>query len=93
MITIKGAVGLAKHAMNRIIIAITNCYQTAVGKASYLTIANAEIHSQQQTPCITAHVLRKNLQSALRPAAASDASAAQPPRTASLRHDQRAYIG
>ena len=38
MITLKGAAGLANRAINRIVIAITNRYRTAVGKASYLTI-------------------------------------------------------
>ena len=36
MMNIEGAAGLAKRAINRIVIAITNCYRTAVGKASYL---------------------------------------------------------
>ena len=31
MINIKGAAGLAKRAINRIVIAITNCYRTADG--------------------------------------------------------------
>ena len=29
MINIKGAAGLAKRAINRIVIAVTNCYRTA----------------------------------------------------------------
>ena len=32
MINIKGAAGLAKRAINRIVIAITNCYRTAGGQ-------------------------------------------------------------
>ena len=36
MMNNKGAVGLAKRAINRKVIAITNCYRTAVGKVSYL---------------------------------------------------------
>ena len=40
MINIKNAVGLAKHVINRIVIAITNCYQIAVDKASYLITTN-----------------------------------------------------
>ncbi len=35
MIDIKGTLGLAKRAINRKVIAMTNCYQTAVGKVSY----------------------------------------------------------
>ena len=46
MITIKDALGLAKHAINYIVIAITNCYQTAVGKVSYLITTGTEISSQ-----------------------------------------------
>ena len=36
MINIEGAAGLAKCAINHIVIAINNSYQTAVSKASYL---------------------------------------------------------
>ena len=32
MINIKDAAGLAKRAINRIVIAISNCYQTAGGQ-------------------------------------------------------------
>ncbi len=32
MINIKGAAGLAKRAINRIVLAITNCYGTAGGQ-------------------------------------------------------------
>ncbi len=46
MIDIKGALGLAKRAINRKIIAITNCYRTAVGKVSYLITTDTEIPSQ-----------------------------------------------
>ena len=46
MINIKGALGLAKRAINRRVIAITNCYRTAVGKVSYLITTDTEIPSQ-----------------------------------------------
>ena len=46
MITIKDALDLAKHAINYIVIAITNYYHTAVGKVSYLIITGTEISSQ-----------------------------------------------
>ncbi len=46
MIDIKGALGLTKRAINRKVIAITNCYQTAVGKVSYLITTDTEIPSQ-----------------------------------------------
>ncbi len=47
MIDIKGALGLAKRAINRKVIAITNCYRTAVGKASYLTMEDTTILFQR----------------------------------------------
>ena len=47
MMNIKGAVGLAKRAINRRVIAITNCYRTAMGKASYLTMADTKIPFQR----------------------------------------------
>ncbi len=46
MIDIKGALGLAKRAINRKVTAITNCYRTAVGKVSYLITTDTEIPSQ-----------------------------------------------
>ena len=46
MIIIKGTMGLVKCVINRIIIVITNCYQTVVGKVSYLITAGIEISSQ-----------------------------------------------
>ena len=46
VITIKNALDLAKHAISYIVIAITNYYQTAVGKVSYLIITGTEISSQ-----------------------------------------------
>ncbi len=46
MIDIKGALGLAKRAINRKVIVITNCYQTTVGKVSYLITTDTEISSQ-----------------------------------------------
>lgn len=39
---IENAAGLAKHTINYIVITITNCYQTAVGKAFYLIITNTK---------------------------------------------------
>lgn len=47
MINIKGAAGLAKRAIIRKVNAITNCYSTAVGKASDLTMTNTKIPSQR----------------------------------------------
>lgn len=46
MINIKGAAGLAKHAINRRVIVITNCYQTAVGNVSYLSVRDTKIAFQ-----------------------------------------------
>ena len=46
MITIKNAVGLAKHAINCIVIIITNCYTTVMGKVSYFITIGIEISSQ-----------------------------------------------
>ena len=43
MITIKNAVGLAKRTINCIVIAITNCYHTVVGKVFYLITIGTEI--------------------------------------------------
>ena len=37
MINIKGAAGLAKRAINRIVIVITNCYQTVGGQGFLLS--------------------------------------------------------
>ena len=45
MMNIKGAAGLAKRAINRRVIAITNSYRTAVGKVSYLSTRDTEILS------------------------------------------------
>lgn len=41
----KGVVGVAKRAINRRVIAITNCYQTAVGKVAYLITTDIKISS------------------------------------------------
>ena len=46
MMNMKGAIGLAKCAINRRVIAITYCYQTAVGKVSYLITTDTEIPFQ-----------------------------------------------
>lgn len=42
----KGIVGLAKCAINHRVIAITNCYQTDVGKVSYVITTDTEKTSQ-----------------------------------------------
>ena len=52
MMNIKGAAGLAKRAINRIVIAITNCYRTAVSEASYLTTTDTEVPSHSEQPQI-----------------------------------------
>lgn len=41
-INIKGLASLANYAINHKIIAITNCYQTIVDKASYLITTNTK---------------------------------------------------
>ena len=43
MITIKNIVGLAKYAINCIVIAIINCYQTALSKVSYLITTSTKL--------------------------------------------------
>ncbi len=61
MINIKGAAGRAKRAINRIVIAITNCYRTVGGgKAFYLA-------TQTATPQVTEKPSQQLVQNALRP--------------------------
>ena len=55
----KSTMGLAKRAINRRVIAITNCYQTAVGKVSYLIITDTEILSQSADTWQTAWIQDK----------------------------------
>ena len=46
MMNMKSAVGLAKHAINHRIIAITHGYQTDISKVSYLTTTDTKIPFQ-----------------------------------------------
>ncbi len=74
MINIKGAAGLAKRAINRILIAITNCYRTVGGQG--LLLSYTDVHPSgdgEAFPTVGTNALRPTyvnkdsfLQSALR---------------------------
>ncbi len=58
MINIKSAVGLAKRAINRIVIAITNCYQTACGQGPLFIYRNICPWAGYTDALQTAHVTK-----------------------------------
>ncbi len=70
MINIKGAAGLAKRAINRIVIVITNCYQTAGGQGPLFIYRNicprAGYTDALQTAHVTKIISRKQPTDALR---------------------------
>ncbi len=58
LINIKGAAGLAKHAINRIVIAITNCYQTAGGQGPLFIHKNIYSYSGYKNALQTVNVTK-----------------------------------
>ena len=51
MINIKSPTGLAKRAINSIVIAITNCYRTTGGQDFYLSTEISALRQDTQIPC------------------------------------------
>ncbi len=66
MINIKGALCLAKRAIYRRVIAITNCYRTAVGNVFDLITTDTEIPFQSGGAWQTALIQDRNSKSTLR---------------------------
>ncbi len=58
MINIKGVSGLAKRAINRIVIAITNCYRTVSGQGPLFIYRDIRPRSGYTDALQTAHVTK-----------------------------------